>query len=99
MEQPKVQQEAEVGANAGGPQRRHVALAELHLDTGFLCPLARPAQCLRDEVHARDLPPSGRQLDAQIPLPQPRSSARPYGGWRPLLLAREQRGDLLDDRD
>ena len=34
------------GAHAGGPERRDIALYELHLDSGLPCPLARGAQTL-----------------------------------------------------
>jgi hypothetical protein len=53
---PEVEHQAEAGADARGPERRHVALEEARFDAGLPCPLPCGADGLRDHVDPRDVP-------------------------------------------
>jgi hypothetical protein len=78
VETPEVQDKPKARADGGGPECRDVALYESHLDSALPCPLARDAQSSRHELDAGDLPspPRASATDC-MPVPQPRSSARP----------------------
>jgi hypothetical protein len=67
---------------------------EPHVHAGVAYPVARALEGLVDDVDAGDLPAALREWDFQIPLPQPSSSAGPYGGSR-LLSSRSKIAEIF----
>lgn len=59
------------------------------------CPLAGAAQCLRNEVDARDLPAALCELDSPDPAAAAEIERFPVGRLASFFLAIEQCGDLL----
>src|SRR5262245_22252482 len=59
----EIQDEPEAGADAGSVQRRDVAVNDVRLDPGILCPPTRGANRLCNEINTGDLPAPNRKLD------------------------------------
>jgi hypothetical protein len=57
---------------------------EPHVHTGRLDPVAHASQGLVDDVDPVTRQPRFASWIPQMPLPVPRSSARPWGGSRPF---------------
>ena len=77
VETPEVQDKAETRADAGGPERRDIALQKSDLHSGLAGPLARGAQSFATISTPVTCQPRRASATDCIPVPQPRSSASP----------------------